>query len=146
MHSIEPRKKRREEESLVLRLRLTNISKKYTITPLDQNLVRERGFRAHDPYIVTSDGATISLYPLAIDSEWSIKGQDFATLRPGDTEETFVAAETGAARNLAAEMTWRVRLRTGVYRTDMLGVRFTKDQVRQRHTIEDERRRRSKAE
>ena len=41
-----------------------------------------------------------------------------------------MAAEPGSARNLADEMTWRVRLRIGVYRTDMLGVRFTKDEVR----------------
>ena len=70
------------------------------------------------------------MFPLALDSEWSIVGQEFSTLEPGDTEETFVAAEPGSARNLADEMTWRVRLRIGVYRTDMLGVRFTKGEVR----------------
>jgi hypothetical protein len=130
MRSIEPDKRRREETSLILQLRLTNVSKEHTFTPLVQNLVRERGLRSYDPYIETSKGTLIRLFPLAIDSEWSIVGQEFSPLKPGETEETFVAAEPGSARDLAAEMTWRVRLRTGVYRTDMLGVRFTEGEVR----------------
>jgi hypothetical protein len=127
--SIQPGKGRREETSLVLRMRLTNVSKEYAFTPLDQNLVRERGVRPVDPYIETSEGTAIRLFPLAIDSEWSIVGQEFAALQPGDSEETFVVAEPGAAQKLADAMTWRVRLRTGVYRVDMLGVQFRKDDV-----------------
>ncbi len=70
------------------------------------------------------------MFPLAVDSEWAIVGQEFTTLQPGDTVETFVAAGPGSGQKLPPEMTWRVRLRTGVYRTDMLGVPFSKDEVR----------------
>ena len=133
--SIQPGKRRREETALILRMRLTNVSKDYSFTPIDENLVRECGLRPHDPYIETSEGTFIRLFPLALDSEWSIVGQEFSTLRPGATEETFVAAEPGSARNLVDEMTWRVRLRIGVYRTDMLGVRFTKGEVRYPRTF-----------
>jgi hypothetical protein len=133
--SIQPQRRRSEEASLILRIKLSNISEKNTFTPLDQNLVRERGLRPHDPYIETSEGTTIRLFPLAIDSEWSIVGQEFSELQPGDTEETFIVAEPGAARELPGEMTWRVRLRTGVYRTDTIGVRFTKDEVRRRSAV-----------
>ncbi len=133
--SIQPEKRRSEESSLILRIKLKNVSDKNRFAPLDQVLVREGGLRPHDPYIETSEGTTIRLFPLAIESEWSIVGQEFSELRPGDSEETFVVAEPGAGEKLAAEMTWRVRLRTGVYRTDMIGVRFTKDEVRQRPAV-----------
>ncbi len=131
VRSIDRRKRRREEECLVLRLKLTNISKQHSLTPLAPNLVRERGLRPYEPYIATAGGPSIRLFPLAFDSEWAIVGQEFTTLQPGDTVETLVAAEPGSARRLSLEMTWRVRLRTGVYRTDMIGVPFSKDEVRQ---------------
>jgi hypothetical protein len=92
--------------------------------------VREREFRTFDPYIANSSGPSIRLFPLALNSEWSILGQKFPILRPGETVETFIASEPGAVDHLADAMTWRVRLWTGVYRNDMLGVPFTRDQVR----------------
>jgi hypothetical protein len=130
VRSIEPNKRRREEECLVLRLKFTNVSKEHTFAPLALNLVRERGLRPHEPYIATSEGSSIRLFPLAVDSEWAIVGQEFTTLQPGGAVETFVVAEPGSGQNLPPEMTWRVRVRTGVYRTDMLGVPFSKDEVR----------------
>jgi hypothetical protein len=130
VRTIDLDRRRREDRCLVLRLRLANRSNDRAFTPLDRSLVRERDFRAYDPFIVGSRGETIRLFPLAIDSEWSIVGQDFPTLQPGETAETLIAAETGGADRLAEEMTWRVRLRIGVYRSDMLGVRFTRADVR----------------
>jgi hypothetical protein len=130
VRTIDPDRRRREDKCLVLRLRLTNRSNDQIFVPLDRTLVRERDFRPYDPYIAGSDGKTIRLFPLAIDSEWSIHGQKFPALHPGDSAETFVASEPGAADRLAEEMTWRVRLRTGVYRSDMLGVRFSRSDVR----------------
>jgi hypothetical protein len=135
VRTIDPDKRRREDKCLILRLRLKNLSTDRTLTPLDPTLVRERDFLAFDPYIVGSNGQTIRLFPLAIDSEWSILGQRFRVLQPGDSAETLIAAEPGAADRLADEMTWRVRLRTGVYRTDMLGVRFTRADVRHPRTM-----------
>ena len=138
IRSIDPPQYRREEvESLVLRLRLTNVSKRSSFIPLDAYLVRERGLRPYDPFIATSEGPDLRFYPLAIESEWSIAGQDFPKLDPGETAETIVAAEPGSTDRLAGEMTWRVRLRTGVYRSDMLGVRFHKNQVRHVLTLDE---------
>ncbi len=126
VRTIDPDKRRRERDCLILRLRLLNRSKEQAFTPVDRNLVRDRDLRAFDPYIETSEGRMIRLFPLAMDSEWSILGQSFPVLEPGESAETFIAAEPGSANLLADEMTWRVRLRIGVYRSDMLGVRFTK--------------------
>jgi hypothetical protein len=130
VHTIRARARRREADCLVLRLRLTNRSKDQTYSPVDRNLVRERDNSAFDPFIATSDGQTIRLFPLAMDSEWSIRGQEFSSLRPGGSMETSVVAEPGSANHLADEMTWRLRLRIGVYRSDMLGVKFTRAEVR----------------
>jgi hypothetical protein len=132
VRTIDPGRRRREDKCLVLRLRLTNRSNDQTFVPIDRTLVRERDFRPYDPYIVGSHGETIRLFPLAIDSEWSIHGQKFPMLHPGDSAETFIAAEPGAADRVAEEMTWRVRLRIGVYRSDMLGVQFSRSDVRYR--------------
>ena len=71
----------------------------------------------------------MSLFPLAIDSEWLIQGQKFPVLKPGETAATMVASESITDDRLTREMIWRVRLRTGPYRTDVLAVRFTKDDV-----------------
>jgi hypothetical protein len=136
VRTIDPDKRRRERDCLVLQLRFVNQSKGQSFAPVDRNLVRERALRAFDPYIATSDGQRIRLFPLALDSEWSILGQKFPVLGPSQSAETFIAAEPGSAGRLADEMTWRVRLRTGVYRVDMLGVRFTKAQVRRTRMME----------
>jgi hypothetical protein len=130
VRTIDPHKRRRQDRCLVLRLRLTNRSGDRSITPLDSTLVRERDLWPYDPYIIGSGGESIRLFPLAIDSEWSIHGQSFPELQPCDSAETLIAAEPGSADRLVDEMTWRVRLRIGAYRSDMLGVRFTRSDVR----------------
>src|SRR5262249_9571680 len=120
VRTIEPRARRRQADCLVLRLNLVNRSKEQTFSPIDLNLVRERDLRSFDPYLATSEGKKMRLFPLAMDSEWSISGQEFPMLDPGQAAETFVVAEPGSASHLADEMRWRVRLRIGVYRIDML--------------------------
>ena len=69
------------------------------------------------------------MFQLANDSEWSIQDQDFPTLEPGDLAETILVSEPVAMADLVGTMTWHVKLRTAPYRTDVLGVRFTADQV-----------------
>ena len=130
VRTIDSNDHRREDDCLVLRLRLANLSRDLPLSPLDRNLVRDRDTRAFDPYIATSEGRSIRLFPLAMDSEWSILGQEFPVLQPGESAETSVVAEPGSAAHVAAEMTWRVRIRIGVYRSDMLGVKFTRTDVR----------------
>jgi len=130
VRSIEPTKDRQlKGSSFVLRLRLANISKDQTIAPLDRAMLRAPNSPLDRSYIQTPGGGTISLYPLAADSEWSIRGEEFPELKPGESVETVIASEPAAENHLAGEMTWRVRVRIGSYRTDMLGVRFTKDEV-----------------
>jgi len=130
VRSIEPSTERHADgSSLVLRLRLTNISKDHTFAPLEPVFLRDPISPLDRSYIETAKGGTISLFPLAIDSEWSILGQEFSALKPGESMETIIASEPAAADELSSEMTWRVRLRIGSYRTDLLGVRFTKVEV-----------------
>jgi len=130
VRSIEPSEWRHEEsESLILRLRLTNTSKSHAFAPLERRFVREQTQGLDRSTIVTSDGKSINLFPLALESEWSILGQEFPVLKPGESVETSIASEPKVADRLTAEMTWRVHLRIGPYRTDVLGVRFDKNHV-----------------
>ncbi len=135
IHAIHPGTSRREDDCLILRLRLANRSADRTFSPLDRNFVRDRDLRMFDPYIAAAGGQSIRLFPLAIESEWRIRGQIFPELKPGETAETLVVAEPGSAEQMAGEMTWRIRVRTGVYRSDMIGVEFNQDQVQRRKTL-----------
>jgi hypothetical protein len=128
--SIPPHNRRREAgTSVVLRLRLTNLSKDQSFAPLEPAFVRDQSSPLDRSSIATSGGKNIGLFPLAIDSEWSIAGQDFPILKPGKSAETIIASELGAEDRLTSDMTWRVRLRIGPYKTDMIGVRFDKNEL-----------------
>ncbi len=123
--AIDPSKYRQEDsESLVLRLRCTNLSKSQPFAPLELAYVREQPSRLDRCFITTSGDQTIGAFPLAVDSEWSIVGQECPVLDPGKSFETVIASEPGIANRLSSEMIWRVRLRIGPYRTDVIGVRF----------------------
>jgi len=123
--AIDPSKYREEDsESLVLKLRFTNLSKKQPFAPLELAYLREQASRLDRCFITTSDGTTIGAFPLAVDSEWSIVGQECPVLEPGQSFEAIIASEPGVSNRLSSEMIWRVRLRIGTYRTDVIGVRF----------------------
>jgi len=123
--SIDPSKYRAEDsESLVLRLRFTNLSKSQSFAPLELAYIREQSSPLDRCFITSSGGKTIGAFPLAVDSEWSIVGQECPVLDQGKTFETVIASEPGASNRLSSEMIWRVRLRIGPYRTDVIGVRF----------------------
>ena len=130
VRSIDPAAWRREKSaSLVLRLKLKNVTNNDQFAPLEPRFVREQPATPDRSTIATSQGQGINLFPLAVDSEWSIVGQDFTVLEPGESMETLVASEPGVADRLTDLMTWRVRIRTGLFRTDVLGVRFSKNDV-----------------
>jgi hypothetical protein len=130
VRSIEPSTERLAEgSSLVLRLRLTNVSTDHTFAPLEPGFLRNPISPLDRSFIETAKGDPISLFPLAIDSEWSILGQTFPELKPGESMETILASEPAAEDELSSEMIWRMRLRIGSSRTDLLGVRFTKLEV-----------------
>ncbi len=123
--SIDPSKYRTEaSESLILRVRFTNLSKSNAFAPLELAYIREQASPLDRCFATTSDGKTIGAYPLAVDSEWSIVGQESAVLGPGKSFETVIASEPGVANRLSSEMIWRVRVRIGPYRSDVIGVRF----------------------
>lgn len=131
VHTLNHDAKRREDDCLTLRLRLHNRSYDRTLMPLDRLLLRERDTAPFDPYITTEDGQLIRLFPLAPESEWSILGQSFPRLAPGESSETCVVAEPGSALQSKGTLTWRIRLRTGVYQTDLIGVTFKATEIQQ---------------
>ena len=116
--------------ALRLRIRLKNVSNDLILAPLDEAFVREREPGQPDSYIETTPGRPlIEMYPLAVESEWSIVGQEFRELKPGEAFETLVVSTTDAAASLAAEMTWRLRLRTDVNQSDDLDIHFRANEV-----------------
>jgi hypothetical protein len=128
---IEPESKEGGSGALKLRIRIRNLSTDRVLAPLDEAYLREREPGSPDSYIVTASGhPPIAPYPLAVESEWSIAGQEFRELKPGETLETLVVSAPDAVAATTPEMTWRIRLRTDLNHTDNLGVRFRADEVR----------------
>lgn len=117
------------ENVLVLSLRLTNRSRDTTFTPLDPAFVRDSNSAVDDSYIETAGGQRIPVYQLAPESEWSINDQNFPVLEPGAEAETIVVSEPVQIEQLSGPLVWHVKLRTGAYQTDVLGIRFSRDQT-----------------
>jgi hypothetical protein len=113
-----------ESESLVLRIQLTNLSKRQRFAPLELAYVRDQSSPLDRCLITTPGSATIGTYPLAVDSEWSIIGQEPRVLDRGETMETIIASEPKVSALVASDMIWRIRLRIGPFRSDVVGVRF----------------------
>lgn len=113
---------------LVLRVRLRNTAEDQAFSPLDPAFLRTADGALPDSYVETRD-ARIYAYPLPVDSPWSVVGQIFRELRPGDSFETIVASDEGALARASDTMTWRLRLRTGPGETDAFGVRFSRDRI-----------------
>jgi hypothetical protein len=118
------------EGALLLKLRLKNVSSDSILVPLDEAFLRERGRGIRDSFVETGPIAQIDMFPLAVVSEWSIVGQEFRELRPGESYETEVVSAPDAIAHLVPEMTWRIRLRTDVNQTETLGVRFREKDIR----------------
>jgi hypothetical protein len=132
VRKIEPAEYRVEEvPSLVLKLRLTNLSKEHSFKPLARSLIGDAASTLDRSFVATADEGKIALYPLAVESEWLITGQEFSVLKPGDSVATLVASEPVSEDRLRDEMTLRIRLRIGPYRTDILGVRFSRSEISQ---------------
>lgn len=117
------------DDALWLRARFRNLSPDLIFAPLDEAFVREPDRGLPDSFIEAGNQERIYMYPLAVESEWSIVGQAFPLLRPGEVAETVVVSATGAIDRAAGEMTWRLRLRTGQDRTEEVGVRFDAGQI-----------------
>jgi hypothetical protein len=110
------------KKALVLRLKLQNTSEDTVFAPLDPAYLREHGEKLVDTFVNTANDGRIYPYHLAIESEWSIVGQDFAELRPGESKIVAIVTRPDAPPDEAGPFTWRVRLRTGINRTDAISL------------------------
>ncbi|WP_406693437.1 hypothetical protein V5E97_20645 [Singulisphaera sp. Ch08] len=119
--------------ALKLKVKLKNVSSDSIFVPLDEAFLRERDRGGPDSFIESAKGGPIAMYPLAVDSEWSIRGQTFKELQPGESYVTWLVSAPDVSDRLSPQMTWRVRLRTGIDQTDTLGVRFRQDEVSRAH-------------
>jgi hypothetical protein len=120
-------------DALKLRLRIRNASPDLVFSPLDEAFLRDRVEGHPDSRIeLAPDKAPLPMYPLALESEWSIIEQEFRELKPGEVFDSLIvsAADVGDYVREVPEFTWRIRLRTGIDQTEDLGVRIGSDEVR----------------
>lgn len=120
--SGEVQRKREPDPCLVLRLRLRNVSEDLVFAPFDESFVRDPDKGPSDSFIEVGPKSRAWPYPLAVESEWSIEGQTFRELKPGETLETTLVSSTEAGSLEAGKLLWRIRLRTGIDQTEVVGV------------------------
>ena len=108
--------------AMALRLRLRNMSSDAVFAPLDGAFVRDRDDGLSESFVELDGGERVYLYPLPVDSEWSIAGQDFPALRPGEAKETRIITAADFP-STSSGMTWRLKLRTGLKETAVVGVK-----------------------
>lgn len=130
-HLINAKEMRKDgQNALKLRLRFKNISKDLIFAPLDEAFLREREAGVTDSFIEIPNGRNIELHSLALTSEWEIAGQEFKELKPGESFESSLVSASDALDHKAPEMTWRIRLRTGIDQTDYLGVKCHDSEIK----------------
>ena len=115
------------KNALVLRLRLRNTSTDAVFAPLDQAFLRERGKEIVDSFIETGRRRADLSVPAG-------RRERVVDRRPGVPRAPAgrvagrrdrLAPPTRPATT-AGPFTWRVRLRTGIDRTDVIGVRLAR--------------------
>ena len=112
-------------KAVVLTLRLTNRSADQVFAPVDPAFVRGRSDNIFETLLELDDGRKIYPNPLAVDSEWTVIGETFGDLRPGEARDVVFATEGDApAEAERATGTWRIKLRTGLDTTAEIGVRL----------------------
>jgi hypothetical protein len=107
--------------ALALRVRLRNVSDDAIFAPLEKAFLRDSDTELTESFVELPQPDRVYLYPLPVESEWSIVGQDFPVLRPGEAKETTIVTaadfpETGSP------MTWRLTVRTGPGKVETVGV------------------------
>jgi hypothetical protein len=127
---VDPEGERRDAPAcLVLTLRLANRSKERRLTPLELASVRDAGDPADASYIETASGGRIAMFNLAMESEWSIEDQSFPAIEPGEHQDIILVSEPVEESRLASPLVWRIKLRTGVGRSEGIGVRFARQEI-----------------
>lgn len=126
LHRVAGTNKQRDggPDALRLRLRLKNRSTDAMFAPLDESFVRETATGPPGSSIESGNGDRIYAYPLAEASEWAIEGQTFPTLRPGESAAIWIVTAANAPPLADGPVIWRLKLRTGIGRVDVVGVRF----------------------
>jgi hypothetical protein len=119
------------EGALLLQVRLRNLSDDESFAPLDEAFVREPDRGLPESFLESPGGERIYMYRLPQASEWSIVGQAFDALRPGETRETLLVSDEAAWSRMVGAMVWRLRLRSGADpgRSELVGVRVEPGQV-----------------
>jgi len=127
---VDPEGERREAPAcLVLTLRLDNKSRERRLTPLELASVRDAGDPAEASFIETASGERVAMFKLAMESEWSIEDQAFPAIEPGGHEDITLVSEPVEESRLASPLLWRVKLKTGVGRSEEIGVRFARQEI-----------------
>ena len=102
------------KQAVLLRVRLQNCSTDRVFAPVDPAFVRGRSDDVYETLLVLDDGRKIYPDPLAVSSEWTVAGESFADLRPGETREVTFATEPNAPAGIENQRgVWRIKLRTG---------------------------------
>jgi hypothetical protein len=110
------------DDALALLVRLRNTSQDAVFAPLEPSFLRDPDDGVSDSFVELDDDRRVYLYPLAIGSEWSIVGQEFPDLRPGEVKETRIVTSANFPES-SAGLTWRIKVRTGPGKTETIGVR-----------------------
>jgi hypothetical protein len=129
LRSVDPEDWRQTPKPvLVLRVRLRNVSTDRTFSPLEVSSVRECPGIRNETFLESERGR-VGMYPLAMESEWALAGQEFPNLAPGESTETFLATAPVAADKLGEILTWYTRLRVSPHQTDVVGVMFSESEI-----------------
>jgi hypothetical protein len=107
--------------ALGLRVRLRNVSDDAIFAPLEKAFLRDSDNAISQSFVEIPPADRVYLYSLAVDSEWSIAGQEFPELRPGEVKETTIVT-TADFPSTGSPMTWRLMVRTGPGTTAAVGV------------------------
>lgn len=107
--------------ALALRVRVRNLSDDGVFAPLDPAFLRDRDDGPSDSFVELGSGERVYPFPLSVESEWSIVGEDLSLLRPGESRETRVHTAADFPRD-GGPLTWRLRLRTGIGTDTVVGV------------------------
>ncbi|MDR3622049.1 MAG: hypothetical protein P4L85_22055 [Paludisphaera borealis] len=127
---VDPDAERRENPAcLVLTLRLRNKSSDRRLTPLELASVRDAVDPTEASFIETASGERIAMFKLAMESEWSIENQSFPAVEPGGAEDVILVSEPVEEPRLASPLVWRIKLKTGVGRSEEIGVRFARQEI-----------------
>jgi hypothetical protein len=116
-------------DCLVLEARIANRSKSVSFSPLDPAFVRDPGTALDQCVLVTPGGGRLPMFPLAIESEWSIRDQFFPRLAPGEEAQTILVTEPIRVPLPDGVLTWQVKVRTGPYQTDVVGIQFRSGEI-----------------